>query len=576
MSGKPLSGKKIVLALLPFWNPLIPPLGIGCLKSYLQSYGYKVKTVDANLAVQFRELLDAYYENLRKSIPQEKQSNFFNIGNQVLRNHLMAHLNLGGIESGVTRERREKYEELLKQLVRKTFFSHIEIHQVRVLDGIVEKFYARLKRYVLELVDRENPAVVGLSVYGDTFPASVAAFRWIKEKNPGIMTVMGGGIFADQLAVDSPNLEFFLEKTPYIDKIVIGEGEILFLKLLSGELPESQKVYTLKDNHMKSLDLETVDIPDFSDLELEHYPYLSGYASRSCPFKCNFCSETVSWGKYRRKSGKQVARELVELYCRHRFQLFLMGDSLLNPVIMELANALIDEKASLYWDGYLRADEPVGNTETTLLWRRGGFYRARFGMESGSQRLLDLMNKRGSVQHNEAAIAALAYAGIKTTTYWVVGYPGETEEDFQLTLDFLEKNKNCIYEAEGNVFNYFLTGQVNSPAWAKNNQEVLLYPEWATDFLITKTWVLNEEPSREISYQRLNRLVLHCKKLGIPNPYSLNDVYKADERWKKLHPNAVPLMMELKDRDRYVDENREVKKLSFAENRFGDDSSGWF
>jgi radical SAM superfamily enzyme YgiQ (UPF0313 family) len=536
MTGKPLDGKKIVLALLPFWYPLIPPLGVGCLKSYLQSYGYKVKTVDANLEARFRELFDAYYENLRKEIPPEKQSNFFNIGNQVLRNHLMAHLNFGIIEGGETPGRRKKYEELLKELVMKTFFTPVEIHQLKALDRIVEKFYTRLKPYVLELVDRENPAVVGLSVYGDTLPASAAAFRWIKEKKPAVITVMGGGIFADQLAKESPSLEFFLEKNPYIDKIVIGEGEALMLKLLSGDLPGTRRVYTQEDNHMESLDLETVGVPDFSDLEPGYYPYLAGYASRSCPYQCNFCSETVSWGRYRKKSGKQVARELVELYGRHGNQLFLMGDSLLNPVITGLANAMIEEKVSLYWDGYLRADGSAGDTGNTMLWRRGGFYRARFGLESGSQRLLDLMNKRGSVRQNEAAITALAYAGVKTTTYWVVSYPGETEEDFQLTLDFLEKNKNCIYEAEGNVFNYFPTGQVNSPAWAKNNKGVLLYPEWAKDFLITQTWVLNEEPSREISYGRLNRLVLHCKKLGIPNPYSLHEVYRADERWKSFIP----------------------------------------
>ena len=118
MSGKPFNGKKIVLALLPFWHPLIPPLGIGCLKSYLESYGYKVKIVDANLEVRFRELFDAYYENLRKEIPLEKQSNFFNIGNQVLRNHLMAHLNFCIIEGGEIPERRKKYEELLKELMK--------------------------------------------------------------------------------------------------------------------------------------------------------------------------------------------------------------------------------------------------------------------------------------------------------------------------------------------------------------------------------------------------------------------------------------------------------------------------
>jgi hypothetical protein len=63
------SKEKILLALLPFWDPQIPPLGLGCLKSYLKMHGYEVKTVDANLDVEFREILDSYYAILKTIIP---------------------------------------------------------------------------------------------------------------------------------------------------------------------------------------------------------------------------------------------------------------------------------------------------------------------------------------------------------------------------------------------------------------------------------------------------------------------------------------------------------------------------
>jgi radical SAM superfamily enzyme YgiQ (UPF0313 family) len=563
------SNEKILLALLPFWDPQIPPLGLACLKSFLKRHGYEVKSVDANLGIEFRELLDGYYEILQKIVPEEKQGNIFNIGNQVLRNHSMAYLHrdVAG---------KERYMELVKIVVKKTFFVDIAEAQLKELDELLGEFYQRLKRYVLDLLDKERPTVFGLSVYGDTFPASLAAFRWVKEKDPSVKTMMGGGIFADQLAPGSPELEYFARYSQdFIDAIIIGEGEELLLRFIRGELTDSQRVYGLKDIHGKTVDLNGGEVPDFWDFDLQYYPHLAHYGGRSCPYQCKFCSETINWGRYRKKDISRTVREFIELYRRHSYQLFLMTDSTLNPIITDLANEFIKSGVTLYWDGFLRADRHACSEKNTLVWRRGGFYRAKLGLESGSQRVLDLMNKRITIEQSEAALAALAYAGIKTTTFWLFGFPGETEEDFQQTLDFIEKCKDNIYEADCNAFNYYLTGQANSEEWLKNNKGVLLYPEWAKEMLVSQTWVLDCQPSREEAYQRVNRFVEHCRKLGIPNPYSLSDVYKADERWEKLHKNAVPSIVELKNSDTYVDDSKDVKELSFARNKFQDDDD-WF
>ncbi|MCP4158301.1 MAG: B12-binding domain-containing radical SAM protein [bacterium] len=558
---------KIVLALLPFWDPQIPPLGLACLKSYIGSDEYQVKTVDANLDPQFRELHDNYYTSLKKHIPLSKQGNIYNIGNQVIRNHLMAHLN---------KTDEDKYTQLVEILVEKTFFTTPPETLVTELDSILREFYQRLEKYTQALLEKEKPAVLGLTVYGDTLPASLAVFKQAKQWDPSILTVMGGGIFADQLAPGSPALEYFMERTgDIIDKYIIGEGEELFLRCLNGELAETQKVFGLKDIQAQPKDITQLEIPDFRDFDLSYYPHLAHYAARSCPFQCKFCSETVNWGKYRKKDIADAVQQFIQLYKRHSYQLFLMTDSTLNPVATPLAKEFIKTGASIYWDGFLRADRHVANTENTLLWRKGGFYRAKLGLESGSQRVLDLMNKEITVEQSRAALQALAYAGIKTTTFWLFGYPGETEEDFQQTLEFLKKNKDYIYEADCNAFNYFLTGQVNSGEWLKNNKGVLLYPPWAKEMLITETWILEGEPVREESYQRLNRFMKHCKKLGIPNPYSLKDVYRADERWKKLHRNAVPSIVELKNKDTYVEENKNIKKLTLAKNTIEDDDE-WF
>ncbi len=545
--------EKILLVLLPFWDPQIPPSGISCLISYLRQHDFDVKAVDANIEEKLNEIYHKYFDLLKESIPEDKMGNFYKIGYDVLRHQMMAFLNY---------KEKKEYIKLVKLVIYNTFYVVVEDRCVLELDQIIRVFYSRLENYFLHLLAKEKPDVLGISVYSGTLPATLFAFKLAKEKYPAVKTVMGGGIFADLLTPGSPNLDFFLKKTPYIDKIIIGEGELLFLKLLQGKLDELQRVYTLKDINDEILDIYSVDIPDFSEFDLNYYPSLFAYSSRSCPFQCRFCSETMQWGKYRKKSGNQVAKELIKLYRKHGMQLFMMGDSLLNPTIKGISDELINADTSIYWDGYLRVDKHACDEEQTIAWRRGGFYRARLGVESGSQHVLDLMDKRINVGQIREALSSLAHAGIKTTTYWVVGFPGETEEDFQETLDLIEEISDEIYEADCSPFWFFLTGQPG--AWEWKNKSIPLYPGEAVDMLLLQTWMVNCEPSREETYRRMWRFVRHCSSLGIPNPYSLSDIHKADERWKELHKNAVPPLVEFKNMSTYIDENKNLRKLLFA------------
>lgn len=550
--------KKILLMLLPFHPPLIPPLGLACLKSFLKPYGYDVKTVNANRDEGLNENYTNYFDVLAKYIPPEKQANFYNIGNEVLRNHLMAFSN---------RTDQKEYTELVRQLVGKTFYCEFSDGLVRELDKIVSDYYVRLENYFLPLLAREKPDVLGLSVLKGTVPSSLFVFKLAKDKCPDILTVMGGGVFADQLSYGSPDLQFFMEKTPYIDKIIIGEGEHLFLKLLQGELPQSQRVYTQEDIQPHLVDVTSVPVPDFSDFDVDYYPYLANYTSRSCPFQCSFCGETVMWGKYRKKKPEQMAREIRELYETYHRRLFLLCDSLLNPTIRELTETLIKADVPVYFDGYLRIDKAVCDIRHTMQWRQGGFYRARLGVESGSQRILDMMDKKINVQQIKDGVAGLAFAGIKTTTYWIVGYPGETEADFQATLELIEEMKDNIYEAEANPFWYFLNALVKSDEWARHCE--LLFPESARDMLILQTRFLNIEPLPVERYNRLNRFVRHCSRLGIPNPYSLSDIYDADIRWKRLHNNAVPMLT-----DFYSGKGNEVQDNIFQHRKIMRSTNG--
>jgi radical SAM superfamily enzyme YgiQ (UPF0313 family) len=537
-------------------------MGIACLKAFLQQHGYTVAAKDLNVEKQFDEVYNCYFDQLKACIPRENQGNFRNIGEDVLRNHLMAYNHF---------TRKKEYDELVKIVIARNFFCTVPDPVIDRLNRVVENFYTLLEKYLIGLLEREKPGVLGLSLFENTLAAGLFAAKLTKTGYPGIKIVVGGGVFAEQLAPGSPNHDFFLNQTSYIDKIIIGEGELLFLAWMQNQLPDSQKVLTVKDIGGKILDPGSAPPPDFSDFDLTCYPYLGAYTSRSCPFQCKFCSEAFYWGHFRKKETGDIAKQLKSLNKKHDRQLFLMCDSLVNPVITDLATRLIKEDTVVYWDGYLRADKHVCDMKNTFLWRRGGYYRARLGIESGSQRILDLMEKKTTTGQIKQAISSLAAAGIKTTTYWVIGYPGETETDFRETLDLLKELANDIYEAWCSPLYYYPGAQVNHTQWAENH--VLLYPEKATQMLMMQTWVLKGKPARKETYDRVHRFVEYCRVLGIPNPFTLEDINRADDRWVKLHKNAVPPLLDLQQPGKYISECRNVEpfyKVTFSWQEEGD------
>lgn len=548
--------EKILLLVMPYMAPLCPPMGISCLKSFLGKHGYNVTTVDMMAKLEIKETAYKYLDTLKTFIPLFNRGFYFNVGIDALKNHFMAHINYTD---------KKKYIELVKQVVYKNYYVHINDNQVHELDQVVEDLFAKIKKYLLYLLDREKPTLVGISVYRGTMASSLFAFRMIKEKYPHIKTVMGGAIFSQELIQDTPNFNLFIKKTPYIDKIVIGEGEILFLKLLRGELAENKRVYTLQDINDEMIDLNSIDLPDFSDFDLSIYPMLPSFTSRGCIYHCSFCTETSFWKKYRKKNVKKMVDDLVLAAKKNNRKLWVLTDCLINPVVTDLARQMIHRQLNIYWDVYIRVDKHMCDPEHTLLWRRGGFYRARIGIETGSQHVLDLMDKKITIEQSKAAIASLAAVGIKTTTYWAVGHPGETEEDFRMTLDFLTEMQDDIYEAEADPFRYFYAGQGSSDFWAETYGRSLVYPEDASEMLWANTWTLNTSPSREEIYDRLCRFKDHCRKLDITNLDSLTEIYNSDERWKNLHKNAVPSFIEIND-EQYRDEHKHVTHLLNTQN----------
>ncbi|MCP4158294.1 MAG: radical SAM protein [bacterium] len=544
---------KLLLMVMPYMAPLCPPMGASSLKSYLGKRGYEVKTIDVMSELEIKEAAYKYLETLKTFIPEFKQSFFFNVGIDALKNHFMAYNRYTD---------REKYVRLVKEIIYKNYYVTIEDEQVDQLDGVVGELFKKLEKYLVQYIEETKPTIVGISVYRGTLASSIFAFKLVKEKYPHIQTLMGGAIFSQELILGTPNFDYFLKEADYVDHIFIGESEKLFLKFLEGQLPAQQKVFTLKDINDELMDLNTLDLPDFSDFDVSKYPLVPTYTSRGCIYHCSFCTEAAFWKKYRKKNASKIADELEYLSGKYKRKLFVLTDCLINPVAAELSNEMVARNLNIYWDVYLKVDHHVCDPETTLLWRKGGFYRARLGIETGSQRVLDMMDKKITIEQSKTALSSLAAAGIKATTYWAVGHPGETEEDFQETLDFITEMQDDIYEAEADPFRYFYAGQGSSDSWSEQGNS-LVYPEEFSDMLLVKTWTVNAYPSREIVYDRLCRFKEHCRKLNITNLDSVTEIYNSDVRWKSLHKNAVPTFVELND-EKYVDENRNVSQLLSA------------
>ena len=128
-----------------------------------------------------------------------------------------------------------------------------------------------------------------------------------------------------------------------------------------------------------------------------------------------------------------------------------------------------------------------------------------------------------------------------------MGHPDETEADFQQTLDLVEELKDYIWQAECNAFRYYCDAHNSDDQW--KDSRAPLYPEELDEMLVFKTYTLDLEPSRKEAYNRVFRFINHCKKLGIPNPYSGYEGFEADRRWKELHKNSVPNLEDLENHD---------------------------
>jgi anaerobic magnesium-protoporphyrin IX monomethyl ester cyclase len=160
---------------------------------------------------------------------------------------------------------------------------------------------------------------------------------------------------------------------------------------------------------------------------------------RGCPYTCRWCSTAVYGQSYRRRSPQQVAAEIALLQQQYDFDLIWFVDDVFtvsHKWLAEFYAVLQAQNLSIQFECITRADRLTD--EVIRLLRACGCFRVWIGAESGSQRILDAMDRRVDAGQVRDMIVAARRAGMQAGTFIMLGYPGETEADIRATVEHLK------------------------------------------------------------------------------------------------------------------------------------------
>jgi len=165
--------------------------------------------------------------------------------------------------------------------------------------------------------------------------------------------------------------------------------------------------------------------------------------SRGCPYNCTFCSVSkLSGRKIRFRSPQNIVDEMMEVVKNYRISVIHFFDDLFTANrqhVMDLCKEILRRKLSVYWFANTRAD--TVDLEMMRVMKKAGCVGVTLGVESGSQKILDGMEKQAKVEDFEKGIMICKKAGLLTYAYFIIGFPNETNETIEETITFIRKAK---------------------------------------------------------------------------------------------------------------------------------------
>lgn len=350
--------------------------------------------------------------------------------------------------------------------------------------AVVDKFFVDNSPLIEACVERilaSDAQVVAFGVYHGSQLATWKVASMIKAADPKRLIVFGGQyfflgntareIFRPSLPLSSwerAGVRGTLCVLPPVDVVIRGAGDEVFPALVAGYARTGRPVKVpgavfrsgdeIVDGGVSATPrtLDHLPFADFTPFPMELYTDQARIplaASRGCVWACRFCSTREFWDGYSHMSGDRIFAEVKHQRTlfpgRRHVEFYDITANGRPEALRRFAELMADARrarapfAETGWKiNAIVRPEMTGDLLRAL--RAGGCRAVIYGIESGSPRVLKRMNKNYAVAVAERVLKDTRGAGIFTTANFMVGFPGETEEDFQRTLDFLRWNRSSL------------------------------------------------------------------------------------------------------------------------------------
>lgn len=283
------------------------------------------------------------------------------------------------------------------------------------------------------------PDLLGITMLTANYRAAKIIASIARSINSDVKVAVGGNHPTLDAEGTLSNSEF--------DYAVRGEGEFTFLELAEDRAAptikglsyrkENQIIHNEKRPFIKDLDILPYPCRDSFLNDARYLDFGHLITGRGCPYSCAYCASKQLWGQTTRfRSVENVISELEDLQAGYHPAVIHFADdtfTLNKQRAKEICQRIIDRQLEIKWVCDTRVD--CLDEELVALIKRAGCIRVKIGAESGSDRILKAMNKGITTEQVRRAVSWIKEAGLPMTVYFMIGYPQETNEDLQQTID---------------------------------------------------------------------------------------------------------------------------------------------